>query len=115
MPEPRVQTKSAKVLINKKLASDTPPPSAAEQQAPKKKAAWNIDKDSQRQFSGRADDDCTICCDPMTSTSAYQVACGHAFHENVSTYFQGNKITTKVFFLHLINLLFKHFSASASG
>lgn len=82
MPELKVQPKPAKVLVNKKLVPDPPKPEP--QTTTKKKTAWNIDTDAaQRRFSGSADDDCTICCDPMTD-SAYKVACGHFFHEDVS-------------------------------
>ena len=69
--------------MNKKLVPDPPKP-PVEPQTTKKKTAWNIDTDAtQRRFSGSADDDCTICCDPMAN-SAYKVACGHFFHEDVS-------------------------------
>ncbi|GFQ76830.1 e3 ubiquitin-protein ligase TTC3 [Trichonephila clavata] len=69
------------VLVNKKLVSDErlrapPPPESS-----LKKSAWgNRETDHLKQWSGSTVDECSICYEEMTSSTAYKVDCNHSFH-----------------------------------
>lgn len=85
VPEPIARMKMVPntVLVNKKLVpgekmkAPPPPPESSV-----KKTAWsnNHETDNSKQWSGNILDECAICCEEMTSATAYKVDCKHSFH-----------------------------------
>ncbi|GFT40292.1 e3 ubiquitin-protein ligase TTC3 [Trichonephila clavipes] len=70
------------VLVNKKLVYDektkAPPPPP---ESSVKKSAWgNCETENLKQWSGSTGDECSICYEEMTSSTAYKVDCNHSFH-----------------------------------
>ncbi|GFY59677.1 RING-type domain-containing protein [Trichonephila inaurata madagascariensis] len=77
----RTKMMPSAVLVNKKLVYDEkmkapPPPESSV-----KKSAWgNRETDNLKQWSGSTGDECSICYEEMTSSTAYKVDCNHSFH-----------------------------------
>ncbi|GFS62531.1 e3 ubiquitin-protein ligase TTC3 [Nephila pilipes] len=69
------------VLVNKKLMFDEKMKAPPLAENTTKKSAWGITEvDSSKQWLGSVVDECAICCEEMTSRTAYKVDCNHYFH-----------------------------------